>query len=91
MRSAISERGSRAFNGVPEGIGVDAAALASELTFRTGGEVLFDPGYRAIYAILGTNRIPPGSFSQPNRATVLSCLDDYGFLLIAPYARRPVR
>ena len=41
MTSAKSEKSSWAFNGVPESIGVDAAALASELKSRTSGEVLF--------------------------------------------------
>ena len=62
MTSAKSEKSSWAFNGVPESIGVDAAALASELKSRTSGEVLFDAGYRAIYATDSSNyrQVPIG-------------------------------
>jgi len=62
MSSAKIEKGSRGSKGVTEGIGVDAAALASELKYRISGEVLFDAGYRAIYATDASNyrQVPIG-------------------------------
>lgn len=62
MISPTSGKGSWAFNRVPADIGVEAAALASELKSRISGEVLFDAGYRALYTTDSSNyrQVPIG-------------------------------